>query len=53
MLNVPYAYFGPDAVMPVASIIGAAAGIVMIFGRVIVSLAKRSVTASSDRRPRC
>jgi hypothetical protein len=50
MLYVPFAYFGPDTVMPVASIVGAFAGVVMIFGRVIVRVARRTVGSSSVHR---
>jgi hypothetical protein len=28
-----FAYFGPETMMPVASVIAAAAGVVMLFGR--------------------
>ncbi len=31
-----FAYFGPEAMMPVASVIAAAVGVVMMFGRNIV-----------------
>jgi hypothetical protein len=43
MLNLPFAYFQPDTVMPLASMIGAVGGVIMIFGRAIVRLARRSV----------
>ncbi len=43
MLNPLFAYFGPDTFMPVASIVGAVGGVVMIFGRTIWRKASRSV----------
>jgi hypothetical protein len=38
-----FAYFGPETFLPVASIVGAVGGVLMIFGRTIVRLASRSV----------
>jgi hypothetical protein len=43
MFDPLFAYFGPETLMPVASILGAIGGVVMIFGRTIVRLASRSV----------
>jgi hypothetical protein len=45
MLNPFFAYFGPETLMPVASIVGAAGGVIMIFGRTIVRLAAKSMRA--------
>jgi hypothetical protein len=35
-----FAYFGPETMMPVASVIAAAAGVVMMFGRSIVQFGR-------------
>jgi hypothetical protein len=35
-LRMPFAYFGPETMMPVASVIAAAVGVVMMFGRSIL-----------------
>ncbi len=35
-----FAYFGPETMMPVASIIAAAAGVVMMFGRSILQFGR-------------
>jgi hypothetical protein len=35
-----FAYFGPETMMPVASVIAAAAGAVMMFGRSIVQFGR-------------
>jgi hypothetical protein len=43
MPNPLFAYFGPDTMLPVASIIGAVGGVIMIFGRTIVRVASRPV----------
>ena len=46
-----FAYFGPETMMPVASVIAAGVGVVMMFGRNIVgfgrSLAEWSPAAST------
>jgi hypothetical protein len=42
MLSPLFAYFGPDTFMPVASIVGAVGGAMMIFGRTIFRVAWRS-----------
>jgi hypothetical protein len=52
MLDPVFAYFGPETLMPVASVLGAIGGVVMIFGRTIVRLASRSVRAVLRRPPR-
>jgi hypothetical protein len=52
MLNPLFAYFGPETLMPVASIIGAIGGIIMIFGRTISRLASRSIRSVFDRSHR-
>jgi hypothetical protein len=49
MLNPLFAYFGPDTLMPVASIIGAVGGFIMIFGRVIGRVTSRSMRALHSR----
>jgi hypothetical protein len=36
-----FAYFGPETMMPVASIIAAAAGVVMMFGRSILGFFRK------------
>jgi hypothetical protein len=38
-----FAYFGPETMMPLASILGAIGGIVMIFGRTIQRVTGRWV----------
>jgi hypothetical protein len=43
MQNLPVAYFSPDTIMPVASIMGGIAGVAMIFGRAIVRVARRTI----------
>ena len=45
MLTPVFAYFGPDTLLPLASILGAIGGTVMIFGRTIVRIVKQSVRA--------
>ena len=35
-----FAYFGPETMMPVASIFAAAVGVVMMFGRNVVDLGR-------------
>lgn len=35
-----FAYFGPETMMPVASVIAAAAGVVMMFGRNILQFGR-------------
>jgi hypothetical protein len=35
-----FAYVGPEVMMPVASIVAAAAGVVLMFGRGIMSLGR-------------
>jgi hypothetical protein len=42
-LNPTIGYFGPETFMPVASLVGAVGGILMIFGRSILRLASRSM----------
>jgi hypothetical protein len=46
------AYFGPDTFMPVASIVGAVGGALMIFGRTIFCVASRSVRLLFRKSPR-
>jgi hypothetical protein len=36
-----FAYFGPETMMPVASVICAATGVVMMFGRSIVQFGRK------------
>jgi hypothetical protein len=38
-----FAYLGPDAMMPVASVIAAVAGVVMLLGRNVVLFARSLV----------
>jgi hypothetical protein len=48
-----FAYFGPETMMPVASIIAAAAGVVMMFGRNILQFGRgvvRRVWPGARRR---
>ena len=52
MLDPMFAYFGPDTFMPVASIIGAVGGVVMIFGRTILRMASRSMRVLLRKSPR-
>jgi hypothetical protein len=52
MLNPLFAYFGPDTVLPVASVLGAIGGVIMIFGRTIVRLASRSLRVVLRKSPR-
>jgi len=52
MLNPLFAYFGPETFMPVASIIGAVGGVIMIFGRTIVRVASRSMRVLLGKSPR-
>jgi hypothetical protein len=39
MFSPLFAYFGPETLMPVASIVGAVGGVIMIFGRSIFRMA--------------
>jgi hypothetical protein len=52
MFSPLFAYFGPDTFMPVASVIGAVGGVVMIFGRTIWRVASRSVRVLIGKMPR-
>jgi hypothetical protein len=36
-----FAYLGPETMMPVASVIAAVAGVVMMFGRTVVGFGRR------------
>jgi hypothetical protein len=45
------AYFGPDTFLPVASIVGALGGVLMIFGRTIGRLATRSMRVLLRKTP--
>jgi hypothetical protein len=48
-----FAYFGPETMMPVASIIAAGVGVVMMFGRNIVTFGRgivRRVWPGARRR---
>jgi len=38
-----FAYFGPDTMMPVASVIVAVGGVVMLFGRNVLVFGRRLV----------
>jgi hypothetical protein len=38
-----FAYVGPDTMLPVASVIAAAVGVVMMFGRNVVSFGRNLV----------
>jgi hypothetical protein len=38
-----FAYFGPETMMPVASILAAVGGVVMLFGRNIVTFGRNVV----------
>ncbi len=38
-----FAYFGPETMMPVASIIAAVGGVFMLFGRNVVSFGRKVV----------
>lgn len=49
MQNLPVAYFGPDTIMPVASIVGGIAGVAMIFGRAIVRVVRRTICGNRFR----
>jgi hypothetical protein len=51
MFEPVFAYFGPETIMPVASIIGAVGGVLMIFGRTIVRLASRSMRTLLRKTP--
>jgi hypothetical protein len=44
------AYFGPETVMPLASIVAAVAGAAMMFGRNVVYMAKRIVRLATGRK---
>jgi hypothetical protein len=44
-----FAYFGPETFLPMASIIGAVGGVVMMFGRTILRWAARAKRALFDR----
>ena len=49
-----FAYIGPETMMPVASIIAAAAGVFMMFGRNVVGFARglvRRVFPGPGRKP--
>jgi hypothetical protein len=39
-MKMLFAYIGPETMMPIASVFVAAAGIVMMFGRNLVALAR-------------
>jgi hypothetical protein len=45
-----FAYVGPETMMPVASVIAAAAGFFMMFGRNVMAIGRRFVRMVS-RRP--
>ncbi len=38
-----FAYFGPETMMPVASIVAAVAGVVMMFGRNVLSIGRNVI----------
>jgi len=46
-----FAYFGPETMMPVASVIAGAVGVVMLFGRNVLLLG-RGLVRRVWRRPR-
>ncbi|GIW88207.1 MAG: hypothetical protein KatS3mg108_2531 [Isosphaeraceae bacterium] len=45
-----FAYFGPETVMPLASIVAAIAGAALMFWRNLVYFAKRIIRAATGRR---
>jgi hypothetical protein len=53
-LEMLFAYIGPETMMPVASVIAAAAGVFMMFGRTVVGFGRglvRRVLPGPARRP--
>jgi hypothetical protein len=52
MLNPLFAYFGPDTFLPLASIVGAIGGAMMLFGRTIVRAASRTMRLLLRKAPR-
>jgi hypothetical protein len=52
MLNPLFAYFGPDTFLPLASIVGAIGGVMMMFGRTIMRGASRTMRLLLRKAPR-
>ena len=47
-----FAYFGPETMMPVASIIAAAGGVLLLFGRNVVSFGRKMVRMVRRQPPK-
>jgi hypothetical protein len=46
-----FAYFGPETMMPVASVFAAAVGVVLMFGRNVLDLGRSQVRRVWPRPP--
>jgi hypothetical protein len=52
MFDLLFAYFGPETMLPLASIFGAVGGVIMVFHRRILRLASRCLRILLRKEPR-